>query len=84
MAYRSLLAEGGINIVLFDIKDGDAINFTLYDAEKVPIPLDSVTTLGSPRRSPPSEKQPMGPLTTLLQAIPLHLLIDESVLRIYE
>jgi hypothetical protein len=35
LAYRSLLAEGGTNIVLFDIKDADPINFTVYEAEKV-------------------------------------------------
>lgn len=35
VAYRSLLAEGGTNIVLFDIKDADPINFTVYEAEKV-------------------------------------------------
>lgn len=35
VAYRSLLAEGGTNIVIFDIKDADPINFTVYEAEKV-------------------------------------------------
>jgi hypothetical protein len=34
MAYRSLLAKGGTKIVLFDFKDADGINFTLYAAEK--------------------------------------------------
>jgi hypothetical protein len=29
------LAEGGTNIVLFDIKDADPINFTVYETEKV-------------------------------------------------
>ncbi|HET6841624.1 MAG TPA: RES domain-containing protein [Candidatus Angelobacter sp.] len=35
VAYRSLLSEGGVNVVMFDIKDADPINFTLYEAEKV-------------------------------------------------
>ena len=35
MAYKSLLAQGGINVVLFDIKDADPINFMLYEAEKI-------------------------------------------------
>jgi hypothetical protein len=35
VAYRSLLAEGGTNIVLFDIKDADPVNFTVYETEKV-------------------------------------------------
>jgi len=35
IAYKSLLAQGGVNVVLFDIKDADPINFTLYETEKV-------------------------------------------------
>lgn len=35
MAYRTLLAEGGTNIVLFEVKDADPINFTLYESERV-------------------------------------------------
>jgi len=35
IAYKSLLSEGGINIALFDIKDADPLNYTLYEAEKV-------------------------------------------------
>jgi hypothetical protein len=35
VAYRSLLCKEGFNIVLFDIKDADPINFTLYEAEEV-------------------------------------------------
>ena len=35
IVYRSLLGLDGFNIVLFDIKDADPINFTLYEAEVV-------------------------------------------------
>jgi hypothetical protein len=35
IAYRSLLAPGGTNFVLFDIQDADPINFILFEAEKV-------------------------------------------------
>ena len=35
IAYRSLLAPGGTNFVLFDIRDTDPINFILFEAEKV-------------------------------------------------
>jgi hypothetical protein len=35
MSYRSLLAEAGTNIVLFEVKEADPINFTFYEAEKV-------------------------------------------------
>jgi hypothetical protein len=35
MAYKSLLAKDGVNFVLFDVKDADPINFTLYEAKEV-------------------------------------------------
>jgi hypothetical protein len=35
IAYKSLLAPGGTNFVLFDIRDADPINFILFEAEKV-------------------------------------------------
>ena len=35
IVYRSLLAVGGTNIVLFDVKDADPINFALYTVQKV-------------------------------------------------
>jgi hypothetical protein len=35
IAYRSLLAPGGTNFVLFDIQDADPINFILFEAEQV-------------------------------------------------
>jgi hypothetical protein len=35
IAYRSLLAPGGTNFVLFDMQDADPINFILFEAEKV-------------------------------------------------
>lgn len=35
IAYRSLLALGGTNFVLFDVRDADPISFILFEAEKV-------------------------------------------------
>jgi hypothetical protein len=35
IAYNSLLSEGGHNLVLFDLRDADPVNFTLYEVEKV-------------------------------------------------
>jgi hypothetical protein len=35
IAYNSLLSKGGQNFVLFDIKDADPVNFTLYEVDKV-------------------------------------------------
>jgi len=35
IAYNSLLSKGGHNFVLFDIKDADPVNFTLYEVENV-------------------------------------------------
>jgi len=35
VAYKSLLSEGGVNFVIFDVRDADPINFILYEAATV-------------------------------------------------
>ena len=57
MAYMSLLAQGGVNIVLFDIKDADPINFTLYEAEKISYTFEQRDNSYFARKEPGSEEK---------------------------
>jgi hypothetical protein len=54
IAYKSLLAQGGVNVVLFDIKDADPINFTLYEAEKVSYSFEQRDNSYFAKKKPPS------------------------------
>lgn len=42
MVYRSLLAKDGYNLVLFNLKDADPINFQLYEARSVAYTIEPV------------------------------------------
>ena len=57
MAYNSLLAKGGHNFVLFDIKDADPVNFTLYEADQVTYTITQCDNTYFNRRKPAVRKE---------------------------
>ena len=60
IVYRSLLAQDGYNIVLFDLKNADPINFQLYEAKSVAYtiePTDNPFFMKQPKVTAGSDEQ---------------------------